>query len=400
MEFNREPAHAAFRESIRPIIRECMSQIDSSLCRPRGSSHSEFEPERMRVWTKLLHARGLSVPRWPVEWGGKEWSPTIAAIFEDELCNAGAPLTDPIGIGFVGPVIYTFGNEHQKATHLPGISEGTQLWCQGFSEAHAGSDVMSIRTMAMRRTGEFVVTGRKQWISNAHNADFMVTLVRVQSPGNRRQLGLSFLVIDMRAPGVRVTPVVSLDGRHWINEITLENVIVPEESLIGEPGQGWVYARFLLNKERTVVAGLSVIRRMLGTLCELIDSKRHAGSRPSSLASSEQSLCEFYIELRALAFLELRIMSAHEDSARGDLSPILKLRASVLRQKISEALLDGLGEICLKSSPLPAAMETCGVEDGDLRAVVANYLFQRSATIAGGTSEIQRNIISGIHMDN
>jgi len=396
MDFKMDSRQDRLRAEVRTFARDNLPRLDQFVA-PSSASVAAVGREQMRMWTGILSAKGWSVPRWPIEWGGPGWSGDLAAILDDALAEAGAPMTDPIGIGFVGPVLYTFGTQRQKDKYLPGIRNGEVLWCQGFSESAAGSDIQSIRTMAVKVNDTYLVNGQKQWISNAHNANMMCALVKVQSPGNRRQQGLSFLLIDMRTDGVSVAPTISLDGRHWINEVSLENVVVPEENLVGEQGQGWIYARFLLSKERAVVAGLPMLRRMLLELQTMVAERQGSHGTTGALGDPlRRTTLRLQIELAALEFLEYRLMEIGDRSEADLLAPVLKLRACEWRQKISEAMFDLIGESGLRYSASRDVTLKYRQEPTQMNAIVANYLFQRSATIAGGTSEIQRNIIASL----
>jgi len=309
-----------------------------------------------------------------------------------------------IGIGFVGPVIYTFGTEDQKQRFLPRIRNADEIWCQGFSEPQAGSDAMSLRTMAQRQGDYYIVDGQKLWTSNAHNADMMFALVRVESAGNRRQQGLSFLLIDMHSPGVEVRPVITLDGRHWVNEVFLQNVSVPVNNLIGEQGKGWVYARFLLTNERMIVAALPLIRQQLCDLRELLAVECDLDGPLAENSTILKRVAQFEVELSALDFMELRLLETGTDQALIDrIAPIFKLRATELRQRISEFTLPALGDRALEAPVACAAVDDVFCADRSHREKVCtattNYLFHRTATIAGGTSEIQRNIISSLALN-
>jgi alkylation response protein AidB-like acyl-CoA dehydrogenase len=343
-----------------------------------------------------LDAQGWAVPHWPLEWGGTTWPATWRAIFSEELVAANTPPMDGISTAYVAPVLYTFGNDEQKRRYLPPIRRGEEAWCQGFSEASAGSDLTALKTVAARTGDHFVVNGRKLWVTSAHYADMMFALVRIDSPGNRRQQGLSFLLIDMRSPGVAVRPIITIDGVHRVNEVALETVAVPVENLVGEEGKGWIYARFLLDRERSLVAHVPVLKhlvaRLRATLCQ--ETRRRVALIET--ASERLRLAQLEAEIGALEFLELRFMtlSDHDDRAPV-LASMLKLRGSELRQRVSEALWEAYGERGLEFAPASTGDQPPNRDGATSHWSAVNHLYQRSASILGGTSEIQKNLIAG-----
>ena len=391
MNLETDPADAAFRAEVREFVARTLPAIFRERT-PFAGPLWGFDADASRTWTRALDEQGWAVPDWPAEWGGTGWPPHRLSIFADELVAAECPPKDVIGMGFVGPVIFTFGTDEQKRRYLPRIRRGEEFWCQGFSEAGAGSDVLSLRTMAVRQGDHFVVNGTKLWITNAHNADMMFALVRIDAPGNRRQQGVSFLLMDMRAPGVTVGPVMLIDGVRRVNEVVLENVRVPVENLVGEQGRGWVYARFLLERERTIFAGLGLLRQQLAALRRALSTGRRHDTALIHEPSWRARLSLYEVELEALESLELRVLHARGDQSKTNaLASMLKVRACELRQRVSESLWEAFGD-----ESLEFAVDGVGSDNTHWSAV--SYLFQRSATIAGGTSEIQRNIIAGVSL--
>lgn len=404
MDLVHDPSDVQFRLEVREFIRKTLPELFPDAGTPRWGLRF-LDRTELRDWTRALDSKGWAVPHWPVEWGGIGISAVRRHILLEELSAANCPALDSISIDFVGPVLYTFGSPQQKRRYLPRIRTAEDFWCQGFSEASAGSDVMQLKTTATRQGNHFIVNGRKLWITNAHFADMMFALVRVEMPGQRRQQGLSFLLIDMRAQGISVRPILTIDGRHHINEVVLEGVRVPAENLVGEPGKGWIYARLILSNERTVIAGVSSARRQLRQVRNLLQTHREGSATLIEKESYRNRLAQMEMELDALEVLELRVLHAPEgdpDAAPSVLGPILKVRGSELRQRISELAIDALGDCGLEahpqSGPEREELPTDPVALTHLRAcaTTAGYLFQRSATIAGGTSEVQRNIIAAI----
>jgi alkylation response protein AidB-like acyl-CoA dehydrogenase len=397
----QDPGDTQFRLEVRDFISKTLPELFPEAGTPRWGLRF-LDRTEVRAWTRALDGKGWAVPHWPSEWGGIGISAVRRHILLEELSAASCPSLDLISIDFVGPVLYTFGSPHQKRRYLPRIRSADDFWCQGFSEASAGSDVMQLKTTAMRQGDHFIVNGHKLWISNAHFADMMFALVRVEIPGQRRQQGLSFLLIDMRAKGVSVRPILTIDGRHRLNEVVLDAVRVPAENLVGEPGKGWIYARMILSNERIAIAGVESARMQLEQVRHLLQT--HRDGRGTLLENDDyrDRLARMEIELDALEVMELRALHAptDPDAPPSVLGPMLKVRASELRQRISELAIDVLGECGLEAHPYPelGQLPTDPVELAHFHAcaITAGYLFQRSATIAGGTSEVQRNIIAAI----
>ncbi|MBZ5522428.1 MAG: acyl-CoA dehydrogenase family protein [Acidobacteriia bacterium] len=398
MNFDPNPADGPFREELRASIQSILDNVFPGRP-PAGGRLWASGRENMRRWMRALNEKGLAVPYWPEEWGGRGWPPAWRSIFEDEVGRADCPQRDMISIGFVGPVLYTFGTDEQKKKFLPRIRNGDDAWCQGFSESDAGSDLLALRATAIRQGEHFVVNGRKLWITRAHDADMMFALVRVEAPGNRRQQGLSFLLLDMRSPGVTVVPIRMIDGIPHVNEVVLENVRVPVENLVGEQGKGWVYARFLLDQERSLVAQLPGLRRLTATLRKALSNENERGAPLIGSPSWRLKLAQFEAELGALEFLELRFLNARSDDPTTQvLASILKLRGTDLRQRVSEALWDVFGDRSMEFSLYSGTSTAMESMPEPVHWSAVNHLFQRSATIAGGTSEIQRNIIAGVSL--
>lgn len=401
MDVVHEAGDAEFRLEVREFIRDTLPRLFPEAGAPTWGLRF-LDRSEVSAWTRALDSKGWAVPHWPVEWGGIGITPSRRYILLEELAAASCPSMDPISIDFVGPVIYTFGSLQQKRRYLPRIRSAEDFWCQGFSEASAGSDVMQLKTTALRQGDHFIVNGRKLWITNAHFADMMFALLRVETPGQRRQQGLSFLLIDMRSPGVSVRPIYTIDGRHRINEVSLDGVRVPTENLVGEPGKGWIYARMILANERTVIAGVRSARMQLEQVRNLLKTYKRGAKALLEDSSYGDQLAQLEIELDALEVLELRVLhaSSGSETAPSVLGPILKVRASELRQRISELAIDALGERGLEAlqrpEPTQPPTDATALALAQARAITAGYLFQRSATIAGGTSEVQRNIIAAI----
>jgi alkylation response protein AidB-like acyl-CoA dehydrogenase len=391
MHFNHDPADAAFRAEVRALLHD---KLPPELA---ARSLRGFHPlkDDMRAWTRILHAKGWSAPHWPVEFGGTGWSPLRRHIFEEECFLAGAPPTCTAAFSLVAPVLFTFGSEAQQRRHLPRILAGDEFWGQGFSEPNAGSDLASLRTSARRVAGgggdHYVVSGQKIWTTEAHYADMLFCLVRTEATA-KPQHGISFLLIDAKAPGVTIRPIISIDGAHSLNEVFLDDVRVPAENLVGEEGKGWSYAKFLLENERAFSAEVPRNKRMFARLKDVAARERRHGKLLIDDPVFATRLAQLEVELGALEFLTLRALSEHgtEAAHRWPGGSVLHVRGSELQQKVGELLVEALGDC--------GAMFYAELEEhapGDhAPGIVADFLYRRAVTIYGGSNEIQRNLIS------
>jgi alkylation response protein AidB-like acyl-CoA dehydrogenase len=392
MNFETDVADKEFRAKLRAFLSSRLQELFGG-----DVSEHVLEPEYRRRWTRALNEGGYLAPQWPREWGGGDWPVTWPRIMEQELSAVKAPLIDAIGVGFVGPMLCKYGSLQQKRRYLPRIRNADDFWCQGFSEAGAGSDVMSLSTTATRHKDGFTVTGRKLWITGAHYANMMFTLVRVQLPDGRREAGLTFLLINIRDPRVKIRPVILIDGTHMVNEVTLESVHVPLEDMVGEQGKGWVYARSLLADERAIVAALGLIRVLLDTLREILVSESCRGRPLFDDPAYRIPFAKLLVELNALEFMELRLL--HDKSTGSSspiLTPILKLRGSELRQRVTELIVQAMGERALESPHSSAAGASADSKSPHITNLTQRFLYDRAVTILGGSSEIQRNIIAAV----
>jgi len=396
MDFEISSADVEFRSTVARRISNVIDEVFGAGVDLQQVLHTA-DRQMMRRWTQALDRAGYLVHRWPREWGGMGWPPSWVKILEEELSAANAPPTDGIGIGFVGPLLCKFGSAEQKQRYLPRIRSAEELWCQGFSEANAGSDTMSIRTFAARDGNYFIVNGQKLWTSNAHVADMMFALVRTAGQGGRRMQGLTFLLLSMRSKGVSVRPVILIDGGHRVNEVTLENVRVPVENMIGEEGKGWAYAQSLLADERTIVAGVGLSRLYLNNLRRIL-TLEHAGAQPLIHDPGfRERLTRLEVELEALEFLELRTLDAKSNAAGPQmLTPILKLRGTEFLQRVTQLTLEAAGEAALEMPGTGSGSDRLPPPPPSVTWATASHLYGRAATILGGTSEIQRNIIAGV----
>lgn len=370
-----------FRAEIRATLRSILPQELAT--KTRGGIH--LSREDMARWNALLDAKGWAAHHWPVEHGGPGWTPIQRFIFEAECAAADAPPTSVFGVYLVGPTLYTFGSETQKARYLPGIRSGQEFWCQGYSEPDAGSDLASVRTTAKKVEGGWLVTGQKAWTTEGHFADLMICLARTNMEA-KPQAGLSLFILDMQAKGITVDPVITIDGGHSVNSVFLDDVFVPDDGLIGEIDKGWSYAKFLLSHERTNNAQVHRSRREFERLKLLARGLRGEDGAPVLADPAFRrrfGLVE--AELSGLEVTVLRILvDQTEGREPGPEASIVKVIGSRLQQTISELAMDVIGEDALAA---PSG-------EGDIAGWTERHLFRRVVTIYAGTNEIQKTIIA------
>ena len=388
-----------FTDELRDFQREVREFIEARLpgdIREKVKRFLTLGKDDYLRWQDILAERGWLVYTWPVEHGGTGWSPVQRYIFEEESGRANAPRIIPFGPKMVGPVIYTFGSEAQKAAYLPPIARNETWWCQGYSEPDAGSDLASLRARAVRDGDHYVVNGTKTWTTTAHWADMMFCLVRTDTEV-KAQEGISFVLIDMRDPGVEVRPIVTMDGGREINTVYLTDVRVPVENRIGEENKGWTYAKFLLGHERFGIARLSESKARLSWLKDIARRHRVGAGVLADDAEFMRTVAETEIELTALEYTELRaLMSAEQGKAPGMEANMLKIRGTDVQQKISEMLMKAMGYYA--APYLPEALEhgwnEAPVGPDGAAGLAPAYFNMRKTSIYGGTNEIQRNIIA------
>lgn len=357
-----------------------------------------LEKEDFIRWQKTLYKQGWAAPNWPVEYGGTGWTPVQKYIFANENAKANAPAIVPFGLGMVGPVIYTYGNEAQKKKFLPGILASDVWWCQGYSEPGSGSDLASLKMKAERVGNEYVLNGTKTWTTLGHMADWIFCLVRTSSDVARRQEGISFILVDMATEGVSVKPIITIEGDREVNEVHFENVKVPAENLIGEEGKGWTYGKVLLQHERTSIAGVARSQYRLSRLKEKI--RNSDNTQPSLTGDNDflKKIGQLEIELKALEFTELRTLAAVSvGKAPGPESSLLKIRGTEIQQKLDELFMEAAGYFSLPYVPQQYNLNSdpeqhVGFGADSVSSLV--YFNNRKASIYGGSNEIQKNIIA------
>lgn len=383
MDIQLKQEDLVFRDEVREFLKQ---ELNDSLLQAAVGGH--VDKDTMIHWQQVLYRKGWIAPNWPKEYGGTGWTMTQKFIFENECAAHGAPMVVPFGLKMVAPVIYTFGNEEQKQRFLPGILQSTEWWCQGYSEPGAGSDLAALQTKAERDGDHYVVNGQKIWTTYAQYADWIFCLVRTDSNA-KKQEGISFLLIDMKTPGIEVRKIDSIDNQHSLNEVFFDNVRVPVANRIGEENKGWTYAKYLLTHERTAIAGVAQSKRTIKTLKEMASQQLSGGQPLLEDAFFKAKLARIEVDLMALEYTELRaIASVVDGGAPGPESSILKIRGTEIQQALSELSMEVCGYY--------AHALNMGEPIGNDYAwdVAAKYLYGRASTIFGGSNEVQKNIIA------
>ncbi|MFG1302938.1 acyl-CoA dehydrogenase family protein [Xanthobacter autotrophicus] len=392
MDLRFTPEETAFREEVRAFFRTAIpAEVRAKVSEGRKLAREDYVTSQ-----RILDDKGWAVPHWPVAYGGQEWSAVERYIFMEELMQAAVPLPLQFNCFMVGPVIATFGSEAQKQRFLPRIKRLEDWWCQGFSEPGAGSDLASLKTRAVKDGDHYVIDGQKTWTTLGQYADWMFCLARTD-PSAKKQAGISFILIDMKSPGVTVRPIITIDGRHEVNEVFLDAVRVPVENLVGEENKGWDYAKFLLANERTGIARIGMSKERIARI------KRLAKTTPAGAGTMwddmdfRSRLAQVEIELKALEITQMRVVAAQatRDPTKPDpASSILKIKGSELQQATTELLLELAGP-----QALPALRDGAGHNDAEALFAWADaaapvYFNHRKVSIYGGSNEIQHNVIA------
>ncbi len=383
----------AFQDEVRNFLQsefpaEYKAKVDANM---------RLSKEELVNWQKILYAKGWAAPSWPEEHGGPGWSPTQRHIFATELGLVGAPEPVPFGMKMVAPVIMAYGNDEQKKRFLPDILQSNVWWCQGYSEPNAGSDLASLKTSAVRDGDHYIVNGAKTWNTYGQYADWIFCLVRTDN-SVKKQEGISFLLIDMKTPGITLKPIILIDGHHEVNEVFFDDVRVPAENLIGEENKGWTYAKVLLTHERTNIAGVPRGKRRLKSLQRLAATIDDGfGSTMLENPAFAKKLAEAEIELQALEYAELRTLAALSvGKAPGPESSILKIVGTELAQSMDSLFVELAGYQSLPFVPeqFEDGFQGHYVGSGNMAASALTYFNNRKLSIFGGSNEVQRNIIS------
>ncbi|WP_414899614.1 acyl-CoA dehydrogenase family protein [Sphingomonas flavalba] len=363
--------------------------------RARQDRGEELGKEDYLSWHRVLAKQGWVAPGWPVEYGGPGWTATQRYIWSEELARADTVPILPFGINMVAPVIYTFGTAAQKQRFLPRILSGDDWWCQGYSEPGAGSDLASLRTRAVRDGDHYVVNGQKTWTTLAQHADWGFFLVRTDTTV-KPQEGISFLLIDMKTPGITVRPIITLGGEHEVNEVWLEDVRVPVDQRVHEENKGWTCAKFLLAHERTGIAGVARSKRGVERIKAIARTETDGDQPLIADPFFRRKLAELEVDLTALEFTELRTLAGEAaGKGPGPESSLLKIKGTEIQQRITELALEAVGHY--------GAPYFRGFGEGDnahaigpdyARRAAPTYFNMRKTSIYGGSNEIQRNIIA------
>ena len=396
MELQYSEADEAFRAEVRAFL---AAHLPADIAHRHALGFHPVPKDDLLAWNRILAEKGWAAPHWPVEYGGPGWTPMQRHIFEQECLRAHAPDLSWQGLRLCAPVIYSFGSEAQKARFLPPILRGDYLMAQGFSEPNAGSDLASLKTSAVKDGDDYIVNGQKTWSSEGHYADWGFFLVRTDA-SVKPQRGISFLMIDLKSPGVTVRPIVMYNGMHYVNEIFLDNVRVPADNLVGEAGAGWRYAKFLLDNERTSSAFIHFSREWLTRARRIAQRETVGGVALIDTPAFARRLAAAEIELQALDYSVLRVLT--EEKTRWDATAVasaLKVRGSELQQRATELALDALGWRGLRAidgfaDPLVDAATTSPLWPNDVPGVGSGMLQTRAVTIYGGAKEVQKNIIA------
>jgi alkylation response protein AidB-like acyl-CoA dehydrogenase len=386
----------AFRDEVRAFIRD---HYPADL-RAKAEEGEEMSKADFLRWHKILAEKSWVAPAWPKAYGGTGWTPTQRYIWSEETAAADCIRLMPFGLQMVAPVIMAFGTEAQKARFLPRILSGEDWWCQGYSEPGAGSDLASLRTKAERFTGEdgkeyYRVTGQKTWTTLAQHADWGFFLVRTD-PASKPQGGISFLLIDMRSPGITVRPIITLGGEHEVNEVWLEDVIVPVENRVHEENKGWTCAKFLLAHERTGIAGVAASKRGVERVKAIARGEMDDGQPLLKNAFFRRKVSELEVDLAALEYTELRTL-AGESSGKGPgpESSLLKIKGTEIQQRLTELALEAAGHYAAPYFRSFGGGDNEGAVGPEFaRRAAPVYFNMRKTSIYGGSNEIQRNIIA------
>src|SRR5512146_1166917 len=387
MDLNFTPQEQAFRAEIRAWVANNL---------PKDISHKVHNALRLsrddlQRWARILGKQGLHGWAWPKQFGGPDWNAIQRHLFEEECALAGAPRVVPFGPIMVAPVIMAFGSREQQERFLPGIASGEVWWSQGYSEPGSGSDLASLKCRAERRGDKYIVNGQKTWTTLGQYGEWIFCLVRTSNEG-KPQTGISFLLIDMKSPGITVRPIITLDGEHEVNEVFFDNVEVPAENLVGEENKGWTYAKYLLAHERTNIADVNRAKRELERLKRIA---RAEGVYDDQRFRDQIALLE--VDIVALEMMVLRVLSAETSGKQSlDVAGLLKIRGSEIQQRYTELMMLAGGPYtrAYVAEAMEAGWQGDHVGDAHLAPLDGTYFNYRKTTIYGGSNEVQRNIIA------
>lgn len=381
-----------FRDEVRTFLKEKIPGRISN----KSKMGKRLSREDLVEWHAILNEQGWLAVNWPVEYGGTGWTAVQKHIFDEECWAAGAPRIVPFGLNMLAPVLIKFGSDEQKAHYLPRILDGTDWWCQGYSEPGAGSDLASLKTKAVREGDHYIVNGQKTWTTLGHFADWIFCLVRTSNEG-KPQEGISFLLIDMNTPGVEVRPIILLDGEHEVNEVFFDNVKVPVENLVGEENMGWTYAKYLLTHERTGTANIGNSNAALEKLKRIAKDQTKAGKPLIEDPYFAARLARAEMDLNALKTTNLRILAqADAGAAPGPESSMLKVKGTIIRLEINDLARRALGPYALpfSSEAMEEGYNEEAIGPDYANPIAAKYFNNRKMPIYAGSNEVQRGIIT------
>ncbi|KQU81536.1 MULTISPECIES: acyl-CoA dehydrogenase family protein [unclassified Rhizobacter] len=387
MDLNFTPEEQAFRQQIRSWVAEHL---------PKDISHKvhnalRLSKDDLQRWAKILGKQGWHGWAWPKQFGGPGWNAVQRHLFEEECALAGAPRVVPFGPVMVAPVIMAFGSPEQQKRHLPGIMSGDVWWSQGYSEPGSGSDLASLKCRAERRGDYYVVNGQKTWTTLGQYGDWIFCLVRTSTEG-KPQTGISFLLIDMKSPGITVRPIITMDGEHEVNEVWFDDVEVPADNLVGEENKGWTYAKYLLAHERTNIADVNRSKRELERLKRIAKAEKVYGD-----VRFRDEIAKLEVDIVALEMMVLRVLSGEKSGKQSlDVAGLLKIRGSEIQQRLTELLMLAAGPYSVPfiHDAMEAGWQGDHVGAAYCAPLAATYFNVRKTTIYGGSNEVQRNIVA------
>jgi pimeloyl-CoA dehydrogenase large subunit len=396
MDLRFTPEEIAFRNEVRSFIKQSLPETT----RKKLVEGQKLEKEDIVGWQRILNKKGWATPNWPKQYGGTGWTPVQKYIFLEEIQRAPAPEPLPFGVSMVGPVIAAFGSEEQKKRFLPRIANIDDWWCQGFSEPGAGSDLAGLSTKMVREGDHYIINGQKTWTTMAQHADWIFVLARTDTKA-KKQEGISFILVDMKTPGITVRPIQTIDGGKEVNEVFFDNVKVPAENLVGQENRGWDYAKFLLGNERTGIARVGISKERIRRLKELASLEFSGGKPMMEDPRFRAKVSAVEIELKALEMTQMRVVageSKRRDNKPDPASSILKIKGSEISQNITDLLMEVVGPFAL---PFRSDEEAEADASGELAiapdyagTLAPTYFNYRKVSIYGGSNEIQKNIIT------
>lgn len=392
MDLNFTPEEQAFRQDVREFLAVKLPQALAD----KVATGKRLAKADMESWHAILHEKGWLAPHWPVEYRGTDWSVVQKFIFENECALAFAPRVLPFGVNMLGPVLIKYGSDEQKNHWLPRILDGSDWWCQGYSEPGAGSDLAGLQTTAVRDGNDYIVNGQKTWTTLGQHANMIFCLVRTDATV-KKQEGISFLLIDLNTPGIEMRPIITLDGEHEVNEVFFSDVRVPVSNRVGEDNKGWTYAKYLLTYERTNIASVGMTAAAFGRLQQVAATVQKNGKPLAADPMFAARMAKVEIDLENTKVTNLRVIAAVADGgAPGAESSMLKIRGTEIRQEITALMRKAMGPYArpFVSAALDADYAEAPIGPEEAAPVASQYFNNRKLSIYGGSNEIQHNIIS------